>query len=250
MDPITLHFNIFQAGVRTEGKQSLHVDNPCGTTVGSLKRRLFAEALEEQRSVRFITSGHVLDDTTLLGQCGLGNEAFIHVSIGSCELRHTKSPAAPQRSASTSQTTSASAAKGRPCLHEQEDSCMGPFFLLSIVFFIGTGVLLHMAWRRRWLLSLHASQLLCILAAIWVYLLLCHGIPALFQVLLLGLRAVRPSSGLGDFAQGQDPGSMITQREALCTELAKLYRISVAPVLCFSSSSAAPQQPPPQQQPA
>merc|ERR1719506_2251823 len=55
--------------------------------------------------------------------------------------------------------------------------------LIGAVFFIGTGGLLYAALRRRYLYTMHTSQLLFICAAVWAYLLLCHAIPSLFQAL-------------------------------------------------------------------
>mmetsp|Transcript_74063 Transcript_74063/g.228918 ORF Transcript_74063/g.228918 Transcript_74063/m.228918 type:complete len:245 (-) Transcript_74063:86-820(-) len=198
MDPITLHFNIFQAGANAEGKQSLHVGDPSATTIGSLKRQLFAEALEERRTVRFIKGGHVLEDAAVLEQCGLGNGAFIHVSIGNSSPSRM-GPSSPPRSSAAGADTSSSSTKGSSSNQGHQDSSIGPGFLLGAIFFAGTAVLLQNAWHKRWYLSMHASQLLCILAAVWVYLLLCHGLPALFQLLALGLfRALGRTTSGGD----------------------------------------------------
>mmetsp|Transcript_5793 Transcript_5793/g.11698 ORF Transcript_5793/g.11698 Transcript_5793/m.11698 type:complete len:244 (-) Transcript_5793:77-808(-) len=195
MDPITLHLNIFQAGASAEGRQSHRVSDPRGTTVGSLKRQLFAEALEEQRSVRFIKGGHVLEDAAVLGQCGLGTEAFIHVSIGNSAPSPQTGTASELRSGAVGANAGSPTAKESSSREGCEDCHFDPYFLLGAVFFAGTGVLLQMAWRKRWHLSMHVSQLLCILAAVWVYLLLCHGLPAFFQLLVLGLRALKRSGG-------------------------------------------------------
>uniref|UniRef100_A0A7S2HGV2 Ubiquitin-like domain-containing protein n=1 Tax=Alexandrium andersonii TaxID=327968 RepID=A0A7S2HGV2_9DINO len=197
MDPITLHLNIFQAGASAEGRQSFRVSDPRGTTIGSLKRQLFAEALKEQRSVRFINGGHILEDAAVLEQYNLGSEAFIHVSIGnivSSAPRHTESAPAVLCGATNANTCGSSAARTSD-RQGREDYYVDPYLILGAIFFAGTGVLLQMAWRKRWYLPMHVSQLLCILAAVWVYLLLCHGLPALFQLLMSGFRALNRGSG-------------------------------------------------------
>mmetsp|Transcript_125121 Transcript_125121/g.348176 ORF Transcript_125121/g.348176 Transcript_125121/m.348176 type:complete len:278 (-) Transcript_125121:87-920(-) len=190
MDPITLHFRVLQVGANTEGRQSLQVNDPHGVTVGKLKRQLFEEAIEEHRSVRFITGGRILEDTQRLEQCGLGSEAFIHVSIGgSSSLRASPIPTLPGSTAEPD-ADSGFTGKGASDRDRNEDNYIGPCFLVGAAFFAGTGVLLRMAWHKRWTLSMHASQFLCILAAVWVYLLLCHGLPAIFQSLVPGLRTI------------------------------------------------------------
>uniref|UniRef100_A0A7S1MC39 Ubiquitin-like domain-containing protein n=1 Tax=Alexandrium catenella TaxID=2925 RepID=A0A7S1MC39_ALECA len=213
MDPITLHLNIFKAGANAEGKQSLRVSDPGGTTIGSLKRQLFAEALEEQRSVRFIRGGHVLEDAAVLQQCGLGSEAFIHVSIGNSAPRQTEV-------ASVVQGSTAGAGNGSPAAADSssrkgpEDCFLDPYFVVGALFLAGTGVLLQMAWRKRWYLPMHVSQLLCILAAVWVYLLLCHGLPAFFQLLARGLRALNRGDGNDPPAVGSGSAGSTTAPSA------------------------------------
>eukprot|EP00420_Gonyaulax_spinifera_P019264 CAMPEP_0197896052 /NCGR_PEP_ID=MMETSP1439-20131203/38881_1 /TAXON_ID=66791 /ORGANISM="Gonyaulax spinifera, Strain CCMP409" /LENGTH=211 /DNA_ID=CAMNT_0043516535 /DNA_START=54 /DNA_END=686 /DNA_ORIENTATION=+ len=189
MEHVTLHFSIFQAGASAEGKRSLRVEDPRGITIGSLKRQLFAEALEQERSIRFIASGRILQDAEALERCNLGTEAFIHVSIGDARPQPAKScmatPSADGSAARNSSSMQASISR-----KEDEEGGLSISLILGAVFFAGTGVMLQLAWQKRWHLSMHASQLLCIFAAVWVYLLICHGVPALFQSLVLVPRAL------------------------------------------------------------
>lgn len=201
MEPITLHFNVFQAGANSEGRKSLQVDDPRGTTVGALKRQLFSEALEARKSVRFITSGRILDDGARLEQCKLGQEAFIHVSIS--EIASSRA-GLPELSGSGTAAGSGGQDMANPEPRKnklaetkekmkqllQDSDGLNFFFFLGVLFFVGTGALLRYAWRKRWHLSMHMSQLLCILAAVWVYLVLCHGLPALLRALSRGVRAL------------------------------------------------------------
>lgn len=215
MKSITLHFNVFgQASPgETEGKRTVCVDDPLGRTFGSLKEELFSFAFEEQKSVRFIAKGHILKDADLIGQCGLGSEAHIHVSIS--ESRGDKTPS-PQKPASpTTGSTSPAATAGAggsgggpaargfgrgpsrasaPCEHE-DSSGLGAWHLLGAVAIAGAAVLFRYSYQRRWQLSMHASQMLCIFAACWVYFVLFHGIPTTLRFVSYGLRSMSRSGG-------------------------------------------------------
>mmetsp|Transcript_27716 Transcript_27716/g.88105 ORF Transcript_27716/g.88105 Transcript_27716/m.88105 type:complete len:250 (-) Transcript_27716:191-940(-) len=188
MDPITLNFDIFQAGVPAQSRRSLEVVDPQGTTVGSLKRQLFSAELEAQQSVRFIAAGRVLEDAALLGQCGLGSKAFVQVSISAA----TPSGALAQPPA-TGAGVMRSGLLNEGCASRGscEDTGIGARLICGVFFFAGTGVLLQLAWQKRRHMPIHTSQLFCILAAVWVHLLLCHGLPALAR----GLRAVGRVAG-------------------------------------------------------
>lgn len=234
MDPITLHFNVFgqaSAGPGLEGRTTMRVEDPRGMTVGALKKQLFPEAFEEQKSIRFIARGHILDDRTLVGHCGLGCEAHIHVSIGE---RSEKSPGGPSPGGSStarhgSGAMGASAAGGggasRPAAaaagvpaaqraEEEQDVCgLSIVHVLGAVVFAGAGLLLRAAWRKRWYLSMHVSQLCCISAACWVYLLAFHVLPTAFRLAGCGLRAVgRPcAGGAASAAGGSEMASSTTE---------------------------------------
>jgi len=173
MDPITLHFKVFQAGGAADTSEDLKVDNPGETTIASVKQRVFADALQEQKTVRFIASGKLLNDVQMLDQCGLGKEAFIHVMISEPSTRMI-TPDTEKGFGSTLRAKCAAAT----------DVAGGVGFLLSaILFFLATAAMLQLGWQRRALISASTSQLLFIGAAVWVYCALCHGLPAVFQML-------------------------------------------------------------------
>jgi len=182
MDPITLHFNVFQAGANSEVPKRLELDNPGATTIGALKKQLFPEAVKERKSIRFIAGGRILDDATAVGGCGLGKEAHVHVSINDVSRAAVPS-AADGPSSSESAVGAAADFPAAGALGSAGPSAIGVGFMLGVLFFIGTGVGLWAMWQRRWRFSMQTSQLIFILAAIWAYLLLCHGIPALLQTL-------------------------------------------------------------------
>eukprot|EP00931_Biecheleriopsis_adriatica_P087344 TRINITY_DN61831_c0_g1_i1.p1 TRINITY_DN61831_c0_g1~~TRINITY_DN61831_c0_g1_i1.p1 ORF type:complete len:243 (+),score=51.24 TRINITY_DN61831_c0_g1_i1:170-898(+) len=185
MDPITLHFNIFQAGSSDQGRRSLQVDDPRGKTVGSLKRQLFSDALEAQRSVRFIASGRVLEDTSLLENCNLGRESHICVSIN--ERSSQSLPSSPQLAPKTEPV--ARELSGRlPEACEQQDWSLLFSRLAGFAAMVGSGVLFFCAWKRRRQMPMNMTQLICIAAAVWVYLLLFHATPIAFQVAAGALR--------------------------------------------------------------
>merc|ERR1740121_2278666 len=62
--------------------------------------------------------------------------------------------------------------------------------LAGAALFLCSGVGLQVAWQRRLHVSMQTSQLVCIFAAIWVYVLLCYGVPATYQLLAQSVRAV------------------------------------------------------------
>lgn len=190
MDPVTLHFNVFQAGA--EGRQSLQVEDPRGTTILALKKQLFPDAVKASKSVRFIALGRILDDSAPLERCGLGNEAHIHVSISDGASSPKRAPAASpdDSSATAAEAKSPSLPESANC----EESAVSWIFLAGVAMFVGTGAALYAAFRKRRQFTLHTSQLLFICAAVWVYLLLCHGLPALFQALCNFGRSMSTSS--------------------------------------------------------
>uniref|UniRef100_A0A7S3RK41 Ubiquitin-like domain-containing protein n=1 Tax=Strombidinopsis acuminata TaxID=141414 RepID=A0A7S3RK41_9SPIT len=192
MDSLTLHFNIFDAS-SASSRRSHHVDDPRATTVGALKRQLFLDALEEQRSVRFIASGKILSDADALHSCGLAREAHIQVSIS--DTAASRAEVAPHaeggpmcnRTETLADRGDASSGSSQYTIMSEE-SAIGAARLLGAIVLAGAGVLFELAWRKRWYLSLHASQLICIFAAVWVYLLIFHALPALCKVLCQGIR--------------------------------------------------------------
>lgn len=183
MSPRVLHFNVFQAGARTQRQWSLQIEDSHTTTIGSLKRQHFGEAIEAQQSVRFIMSGKILEDKTLLEQCDFGSEAFIYVSISGAAPREATSgvPA-------TEVSWSGQLAKRDAGHTEKEHSSLNIAFFLGAFLFAGAGVLLRLAWQKRWYLSMHVTQMLSVLAAVWVYLLLCHGLPMFLRLFVWGRR--------------------------------------------------------------
>eukprot|EP00933_Yihiella_yeosuensis_P042671 TRINITY_DN37329_c0_g1_i1.p1 TRINITY_DN37329_c0_g1~~TRINITY_DN37329_c0_g1_i1.p1 ORF type:complete len:237 (-),score=45.62 TRINITY_DN37329_c0_g1_i1:128-838(-) len=197
MDPITLHFNIFRAGGSgPEARQTFQVDDPTKITVSALKRRLFPDAMEGQKSVRFIASGHILQDTASLAKCGLGRESHIHVSISD-----RVDPTPPTSPVSTPALEPAASC---PSIVQEEEvdnsektqemwDALGRFAM--ILALAGLGFAFHVAYRRRRTLSHSTSQTICIAAAVWIYALLCHGLPALFKLIGMALSGRESSSG-------------------------------------------------------
>jgi len=193
---VTLHFNVFQAGVTNEGRRSLRIENPQQTTVVNLKRELFNEALQEQKSVRFIASGRILDDSMSVEKCGLGTEAFIHVSISNSSSSNL------QPAQKTNSTTENGPARNdmAPATNNEGSAAIGTKLLLGSAFFAGTGILLQMGWKKRWQLSMHGSQFLFILGAVWIYLLVCDFLPIAWQAFSQALQ--RTASGASTVASG------------------------------------------------
>mmetsp|Transcript_32305 Transcript_32305/g.57147 ORF Transcript_32305/g.57147 Transcript_32305/m.57147 type:complete len:241 (+) Transcript_32305:43-765(+) len=215
MDPVTLHFNVFQAGSSGDNRTSFQVQDPRGTTVGALKKQFFSDALKESKSVRFIASGQILEDTAPLERFKLGSEAHIHVSIS--EHGANRSPSSSISESPGDATDFGSAKKGKAV---DELLSYGAYILLGTLFFVGTGFGLHLAWRKRWQFSLGTSQLLFILAAVWAYLLLCHGLPALFQAICALTRATATPSQ--DTANVAVPSSGSSSATAACPDLSTM----------------------------
>jgi hypothetical protein len=123
--------------------------------------------------------------------------AHIHVSIS--ESSTSSNPTSPTAGGSTN-TAPVGEAQGSSCESAPvrgEPSGVGLAFFVGVAAFVGTGAALCMALRKRWQFSLHTSQLLFICAAIWVYLLLCHGLPAFFQA--MRVLTTRSASDAGPF---------------------------------------------------
>lgn len=177
MDPITLHFHVFQAGA--EGNKTQLVENPQTTKILDLKKQLFSEELERNKSIRFIACGRILDDSSPLSNYKLGTTAHIQVSISDSSPLSRPSPAPMIAKGNTStigpSVTSASVEKG-PAIFSN-------MFYLGAVAFVSTGSLLYLALMKRRQFSLQITQLVFIGVAVWMYLLVCHGFPALFQAL-------------------------------------------------------------------
>jgi len=183
MDPITLHFSVFQASSSSQGRQSVQVDDPKSKTIGSLKRELFSDALEAQRSVRFIAGGKILEDSSLLASCNLGRESHICVSISDQTPRSspTLAPAAEPAEVAPEELN---VQDWWPSIHR----------LAGFAALISSAVFFYFAWHKRRQLPMQLTQALCIGAAVWVYLLLFHAVPCACQVLAGGFAAPKVSS--------------------------------------------------------
>lgn len=184
MDPLMLHFNIFgQAGPDgPHGRRSFCVDDPRGTTIGAVKQQLFPDACQEQMSVRFISRGRILDDAQCFGQCGFDREAHIHVSIsqrpqdrGQCSADDEATAPGAQRSP----VSSGVEAQRDPSSQDAVRALVLHIFF--VILFAGVGIALRVAWQKRRSLSLQTSQLMCIVAACWLFVLLFHGLPMLLN---------------------------------------------------------------------
>lgn len=173
MAPLILKLKVIQSGDQWDGSGETQVDDPSAMTVGMLKQKVFSASLADGRPVRFIASGRLLRDSELLADSGLTTGAFLHVSIGE---RCIPSPESP---ASGDAVTEVRVAKSsEPWLLE-----IDPVLLCGAGFFAVTGAMLQVGWQRRGAMSPGSSQPLFIAIAVWVYLVLCHGIPALIQAL-------------------------------------------------------------------
>ncbi|CAK8994497.1 unnamed protein product [Durusdinium trenchii] len=179
MDPITLHFNIFQAGTPSQGRQSFQVEDPASATVGALKRQLFADALEAQRSVRFIASGRILEDTSSLDKCNLGPESHICVSISDKSDAVRSMPSPPvEKQVKTAQM--------------ERDSDLQAWQVwtrcASFLAMAGSAMVFPYALQKHRHLSSNTHLFVCIAAAVWVYLLIFHTVPDAVQIILAAAR--------------------------------------------------------------
>jgi|EP00927_Polykrikos_kofoidii_P077176 hypothetical protein len=194
MEPVTLHFNVFQVGANSEGRRTVSIEDPSAVTVRSLKLQFFADSLKEQKTVRFITGGRMLDDKATVAQCKLGLEAHIHVSISDAALGGAATPAQPEGNKHNSE-----AIESRK---NNEENRVGFGFMLGFAFFAGSGALLRIGWQKRLQLSMQTNQFVFILGAVWAFLLLFHGIPALFQVFMQNFNGLSRSADVIQVTEG------------------------------------------------
>merc|ERR1712043_116423 len=160
---------------------------------GSLKEEFFQSACEEQKSIRFISRGRVLKDSELIDQCGLGDEAHIHASINE---RSNKTTGVHEPRTPVANLPDARDRSSAPC-EVQDGSGLGMVQLLCAVTIAGAGIILRVAWQKRWHLSMHASQMICIFASCWAYVVLFHGLPALLQLIRFGFRTASRTGTAG-----------------------------------------------------
>mmetsp|Transcript_66108 Transcript_66108/g.158154 ORF Transcript_66108/g.158154 Transcript_66108/m.158154 type:complete len:214 (+) Transcript_66108:86-727(+) len=205
MDPITLHLNVFQVGVGAEDRKMHMVDDPRGTTVGALKRQLFPDAMEGQKSVRLIAGGRILKDTEPLESCGLGREAHIQVSISESLIGRAPSTAAAEGGKSVNGTFSSQQMVGDDGPGPVQSLLASPFVVFLL--FLGSAAGLYYGYRRRFQLTVQMSQALVIAAAVWVYALLFHGLPGLCQA----VSDARQAAAAG--ASVQSPSRFTAPRE-------------------------------------
>lgn len=163
-----LYLNVF--GSTASIPKTFEVDDP-RTTVAALKQQLFPDAMRECQSVRFISAGRVLDDAAALSGCGLGRSAHLHVMVG-------ERPAAP--AAAEKPIVQATPVRIEP---RGEVLRAGMTLLVILLVIVGGILALSSAHQRRRQLSLQKSQTAVIGAAVWGYVVLCHGLPMLCQAL-------------------------------------------------------------------
>lgn len=208
MSALLLHFNVFESG-KSPDRRSVQVEDPDVITVAAL-RQYFPDALQEQRTIRFISSGRMLSDDVAVAKCALGQEAHIHVSIGAAgSAAPPPDDAAAPAAADAPRSPSASAAAAGQ--RDADGDATSPMLtamatlLGGVLFFLTTFALLFHRWQKRRQLSMQSSQLTCILGAVWFYALLCHGAPAFFQALRSAFRtsAAGVSSGRGAARQAR-----------------------------------------------
>lgn len=178
-------------------------------TVGALKAKLLPDAIASHRSVRFIASGKILNDAATLEKCAMGREAHIHVSVGTAGATTAGTPPAspPQSPACSPNSSIASVASntGNPQIpaptsteagHKATSGESGIFLpgglgaAFAVLALAGAGAMLYEAYRRRRQLSMGTSQAVFMLAAVWVYVLLFHGLPLLAQFTGQALRGL------------------------------------------------------------
>lgn len=179
MDPITLHFNVFQAGASQQGRHSLQVEDPRRQTVGALKNQLFGEALEARRSVRFIASGKVLEDSVSLDTYNLGPETHICVSISDRSLANDAS-SSTRRSAQVPDRQAE-----EPASSQLPD--VGMWSMLAGLLTVAGAALPYVVQRHRQL-SNNMHLMLFVGLAVWLYVALFHVLPDGVQLLLAALR--------------------------------------------------------------
>lgn len=234
MASVKLHFSVFGHGCARggdgtgmEGHHSICIEDPLITTIGALKKQLFREECEEHKSIRFIARGRVLEDKVAVGQCALGEEAHIHVAISG---RPAENVAVGSATAMQRPMTTEAASGGDSSASRETGGGSGSLNLsriLGAVLLAGAGLLFCLAWQRRRRLSLRASQVLCILAAGWVYLAIFHALPAMLRLLGSGLSAALrgspkvSSDRAGSLPEGTSSTAVDAQRESSATLVAR-----------------------------
>merc|ERR1719410_2332743 len=150
VEPLLIHYHVFRPGAAHQPAKQVEISDPCGTTIGALKQRLFAQAIEEEKEVRFIARGRNLEDSAILSNCGLDQNDHIHVMV-----RDHKLAPAKQSSVIT---------------HSRGEHQRALKLLLAIALIIIGGVAaIYCSYRKRFQLSLKESQAVCIGAAVWVF---------------------------------------------------------------------------------
>eukprot|EP00929_Paragymnodinium_shiwhaense_P087751 TRINITY_DN47893_c0_g2_i1.p1 TRINITY_DN47893_c0_g2~~TRINITY_DN47893_c0_g2_i1.p1 ORF type:complete len:331 (+),score=81.14 TRINITY_DN47893_c0_g2_i1:62-1054(+) len=231
-EPLTLHFNVFQAGSPPEPKRSVTVDDPGSLTVLSLKEEYFGQALEEQKGVRFITGGKILDDKAMLSSYNLGKEASIMVSISSGTVGKTASTGS-SGGVTVSASRSHSGSDAFAGSKSSEDPAITVWFVVGSVLFAGTAAGLHWAYTKRLQFSMQTNQFVFISVAVWAYAMLFHGLPGLWRV------AVRLLCRSG----GQAPAAPVSPSRrhapAPAPEVSSLAPTALSAASSVSTSSAA-----------
>lgn len=188
-----LQFRVLQGGVESTEPRTFNVAEPDAMTVLDLKRECFEkEVVLENRKVRLIYMGRMLGDSQKLSNCGLGQQAILHAVVNATP----EEPAVAANGGCAAEVTAPSSpVKSEDC--DAESSFMKRHFMQVVLpvigillFFISTGTVLQMGLRKSPpVAGLMSTQTLFIGCAIWVYLLLCHGLPGL-------ARAISPNAGL------------------------------------------------------
>jgi len=180
-----MHFTVFQAGSVTDAERKFEVNDPRAMTVGALKKQVFPDAASEQKSVRFISQGRVLDDAAAVGGCGLGRKA--HVQVMMSDAQPTAAAAFPDKNV-----------ENAGCLPKQHSGgfLRAAFTLLGIILIILAGIAyISNAYHERRKLSMQASQMLVIGSSVWAYTVTFHGLPVLCGTLRGLYRSSSPRHG-------------------------------------------------------
>merc|ERR1719161_1432542 len=171
---MTLTFRTLQGGAEDQAQRIVEVDDP-GMTISQLKRKCFEkEVVTQNRKVRLIHMGQMLDDMKKVSECGFsGREASLHAVI---------SQAPTGEVSATRGDTGNSGAGNSPKMDSQVW-----ISLAYLLFFIVTGMILQMEMRKIYPFGrIMSSQFLFLSCSVWVYILLCHALPAWSRALFGG----------------------------------------------------------------
>lgn len=187
---MSLEFRVMQAGVESAEPRKFEVTEP-NMTILELKSTCFEkEAVVENRKVRLIYMGRMLDDAQMVSECRfVEGQAIVHAVVSAlpAELPGAVSAGAgittEQGDPSSSKSRSSNAADSGKKESQHFIQVVLPV-LGYLLFFVITGVALHLGLRKSPPMhGLMGTQSLFIGCSIWVYLFLCHGLPRISKAI-------------------------------------------------------------------